>query len=47
MAEKLMTIPLSSLRRSAVNVRKTDLKRDLDELAASIAAHGLLQNLTV
>lgn len=47
MAEKLMTIPLSSLRWSAVNVRKTDLKRDLDELAASIAAHGLLQNLTV
>ena len=47
MAEKLMTIPLSSLCRSAVNVRKTDFKRDLEELAASIAAHGLLQNLTV
>ncbi len=47
MAEKLMTIPLSSLRRSSANIRKTDTTRDLEELAASIAAHGLLQNLTV
>jgi len=47
MAEMLITIPLSNLRRSAVNVRTTDIKRDLEELAASIAAHGLLQNLTV
>ena len=47
MAEKLMTIPLSSLRRSLANIRKTDTTRDLEELAASIAAHGLLQNLTV
>ena len=47
MAEKLMTIPLSNLRRSAANIRKTDASRDLEELVASIAAHGLLQNLTV
>ena len=47
MAEKLMTIPLSGLRRSAANIRKTDTKRDLEELTASIAAHGLIQNLTV
>ncbi len=47
MAEKLMTIPLSNLRRSAANIRKTDATRDLEELVASIAAHGLLQNLTV
>ncbi len=47
MAEELMTIPLSNLRRSAGNIRKTDATRDLEELAASIVAHGLLQNLTV
>jgi len=47
MAEELMKIPLSNLRRCAGNVRKTDVTRDLEELAASIAAHGLLQNLTV
>ena len=47
MAEELMTIPLSNLRLSAGNIRKTDATRDLEELAASIVAHGLLQNLTV
>jgi ParB family chromosome partitioning protein len=47
MSDALMTIPLSQLRPSAANVRKTDTGRDLDELAASILAHGLLQNLTV
>ena len=47
MAEKLMTIPLSSLRRSLANIRKTDTTRDLEELAASIAAHGLLQKFVV
>ncbi len=47
MAEDLMTIPLSNLRLSAGNIRKTDATRDLEELAASIVAHGLLQNLTV
>jgi ParB family chromosome partitioning protein len=47
MSDALMTIPLSQLRPSAANVRKTDTARGLDELAASILAHGLLQNLTV
>lgn len=47
MAEKLTTIPLSSLRQSAANIRKTNFRLDLEELAASIAAHGLIQNLTV
>ncbi len=40
MAEKLMTIPLSNLRRSTANIRKTDASHDLEELVASIAAHG-------
>jgi hypothetical protein len=31
----------------AGNVRKTGVKTGIDELAASIAAHGLLQNLQV
>lgn len=40
-------IPLNKLVESEDNVRRTERKRDLDALAASIAAHGLLQNLTV
>ncbi|TPW04132.1 MAG: chromosome partitioning protein, ParB family [Alphaproteobacteria bacterium] len=40
-------IPLGALLTSKRNVRRTDRKADLDALAASIAAHGLLQNLTV
>lgn len=47
MSESLTTIPLSKLVPSPVNVRKTDTEVGLDELAASIDAHGLLQNLTV
>ena len=47
MSKKLMTIPLSKLERSTSNIRKTDATSKLEELAASIAAHGLLQNLTV
>ena len=44
----VVMIPLSKLVPSPANVRKTG-GRDLgiEELAASIAAHGLLQNLTV
>jgi ParB family chromosome partitioning protein len=42
-----MTIPLSKLRRSPDNIRKTNAIGGLDELAASIAALGVLQNLTV
>jgi len=41
----MQTIPLARLVPSPDNVRKT--KTGIDGLAASIAAHGLLQNLTV
>ena len=43
----LQLIPLNKLVESDDNVRRTERKRDIDALAASIAAHGLLQNLTV
>jgi ParB family chromosome partitioning protein len=48
--EPVMTItmiPLSKLIPSAVNVRKTGATAGIAELAASIKAHGLLQNLQV
>jgi ParB family transcriptional regulator, chromosome partitioning protein len=45
--EALVHIPLHRLRTSRVNVRRIDRKADVDALAASIRAHGLLQNLTV
>jgi ParB family chromosome partitioning protein len=41
------TIPLTQLVPSAENVRKTGAKDGIEALAASIAAHGLLQNLQV
>jgi ParB family chromosome partitioning protein len=40
-------IPLSKLIPSAANVRKTGATTGIIELAASIKAHGLLQNLQV
>lgn len=40
-------IPLSLLVPSHASVRRTGAVLSLDELAASIAAHGLLQNLQV
>jgi ParB family chromosome partitioning protein len=40
-------IPLNKLVPSSANVRKTDALNGIEELAASIAAHGLLQNLQV
>ena len=43
----LQLIPLNRLIVSRLNVRRTDRKADIDTLAASISAHGLLQNLTV
>jgi len=43
----LRQIPLNKLSPSSLNVRKTDRKADIDALAASILAHGLLQNLNV
>lgn len=44
---QLQNIPLNRLVVSHVNVRKTDRKADVAALAASIASHGLLQNLSV
>lgn len=43
----LQHIPLAKLVPSAANVRKTGRQDGVRELAASIKAHGLLQNLTV
>lgn len=43
----LTMIPLNQLKRSALNVRKTAATCGIEELAAMIAAQGLLQNLTV
>jgi ParB family chromosome partitioning protein len=43
----MQMIPLNQLVASSANVRKTDAKADIEALAASIAAHGLLQNLSV
>jgi len=40
-------IPLNKLIPFAGNVRKTHNKRFISELAASIRAHGLQQNLVV
>jgi ParB family transcriptional regulator, chromosome partitioning protein len=40
-------IPLNKLVPSPANVRKTGALTGIEELAASIAAHGLLQNLQV
>jgi ParB family chromosome partitioning protein len=42
-----VAIPLARLVASAANVRKTGAKDGIGELAASIAAHGLRQNLNV
>jgi ParB family transcriptional regulator, chromosome partitioning protein len=43
----LHTIPLHRLVQSELNARRTDRKADIEALAASIKAHGLLQNLSV
>ena len=42
----LQTVKLSQLRLSPLNVRRVKPKA-IDQLAADIAAHGLLQNLVV
>ena len=42
-----ITIPLNKLTAWDGNVRKTDADAGIDELAASIASHGLLQSLVV
>ena len=44
----MLSIPLQQLTVSEThNVRRTDRRKHLDELVASIAAHGLLENLLV
>ena len=43
----IKTIPLSQLKLSPDNVRKTDVEAGLDELVASIRHLGLLENLIV
>jgi ParB family transcriptional regulator, chromosome partitioning protein len=43
----MMTIPLNKLTAGKANVRKTGAGEGIDALAASIAAHGLLQSLVV
>ena len=44
---ELRDIPLSKLVPSPANVRRTACDAGIEELAASIAAHGLLQSLSV
>lgn len=43
----VQSIPLSKLAPSPLNARRIEKKVAVDELAASIEAHGLLQGLTV
>ena len=47
MTSRILEIPLSKLVLSAANVRRTGREHGLEELAASIQAHGLLQSLSV
>ncbi len=47
MGDSLSMIPLSALKPSKRNIRKTNRTSDIKSLAASIESHGLLQNLTV
>src|ERR1700720_1490772 len=43
----IQEIPLSQLELSPLNVRKTRTKDDIEAMARSIEAEGLLQNLLV
>lgn len=47
MSDTIITVPLSKLVASSRNVRRSGAEAGLDELAASIVAHGLLQSLVV
>lgn len=44
MIETIQSIPLNRLFPSERNVRRTAPQTGVEELAASIAVHGLLQN---
>ena len=44
---RVFLVPLPKHSPHASNVRRTDKRADIEALAASIAAHGLLQNLAV
>jgi len=46
-AQPTCLVPVSKLAVHEGNVRRTDKRADIEALAASIAAHGLLQNLSV
>lgn len=46
-AQRTCFVPVSKLIVHEDNVRRTDKRADIETLAASIAAHGLLQNLSV
>jgi ParB family transcriptional regulator, chromosome partitioning protein len=46
-AQRACFVPVSRLVVHDDNVRRTDKRADIEPLAASIAAHGLLQNLSV
>lgn len=45
--QRACAVPVSKLVVHDDNVRRTDKRADIETLAASIAAHGLLQNLSV
>lgn len=45
--QRVCFVPVSKLVVHEDNVRRTDKRADIEALAASIAAHGLLQNLSV
>ncbi|MBY0564738.1 MAG: ParB N-terminal domain-containing protein [Hyphomonadaceae bacterium] len=45
--QRACLVPVSKLIVHDDNVRRTDKRADIEALAASIAAHGLLQNLSV
>jgi len=46
-SSSLVSVPLHQLTRSKFNMRRTGRDHAIDGLAASIAAHGLRQNLSV
>jgi len=47
MSNSLTTIPLCQLKRSKANIRRTEPLAEIEQLAASIEANGVLENLIV